>query len=24
MPGHYNPDGYRKVAKEIFDLTIDK
>lgn len=24
MPGHYTPDGYRKVAKEIFDLTIDK
>ena len=22
--GHYNPEGYRKVAKEIFDLTIDK
>ena len=24
MAGHYNPEGYRKVAKEIFDLTIDK
>ena len=24
MIGHYNPEGYRKVAKEIFDLTIDK
>ena len=24
MFNHYNPEGYRKVAKEIFDLTIDK
>ena len=24
MFSHYNPEGYRKVAKEIFDLTIDK
>ena len=24
MMGHYNPEGYHKVAKEIFDLTKDK